>query len=68
MPTEIFNPNPIIFSSTKVLGRKSELLSRSLWIDEPVSDDDEVDGVELIDSDEIFGMAFPIPPNDIYAH
>ncbi|KAF7777601.1 hypothetical protein Agabi119p4_3673 [Agaricus bisporus var. burnettii] len=56
MPTEVFNPNPVIFSSTKILGRKSELLSRSLWIDESTSDDDEVDGVELIDPDEIFDL------------
>ncbi len=56
MPAEIFNPNPVVFAPTKSLGRKSELLSQSLWFDEHTSSDDEADDVELIDQDEIFGM------------
>ncbi|KAJ3564114.1 hypothetical protein NP233_g8503 [Leucocoprinus birnbaumii] len=56
MPAEIFNPNPVVFSPTKSLGRKSELLAHSLWIDEPTSSDDEVEDLELIDQDEIFDL------------
>lgn len=55
MPAEIFNPNPVVFAPTKSLGRKSELLSQSLWFDEHTSSDDEADDVELIDQDEVFG-------------
>lgn len=55
MPAEVFNPNPVVFSPTKTLGRKSELIAQSLWIDEPTSSDDETEGVEAIDQDEIFG-------------
>lgn len=53
--TEVFNPNPIIFSQTKDVARKSELLAQSLWIDEPVSSEDEASTPELIDQDEVFG-------------
>ncbi|KAF5358095.1 hypothetical protein D9756_001971 [Leucocoprinus leucothites] len=56
MPAEVFNPNPVVFSPTKGLGRKSELLAQSLWIDEPTSSDGEVDDVELIDQDEVFDL------------
>ncbi|KAF9448909.1 hypothetical protein P691DRAFT_728895 [Macrolepiota fuliginosa MF-IS2] len=56
MPTEVFNPNPVVFSPAKTLGRKSELLAHSLWIDEPTSSDDETDNVELIDQDEVFDL------------
>jgi hypothetical protein len=55
MPAEVFNPNPIVFSPIKSLGRRSELLAQSLWIGEPTSSDDEADDLELIDQDEVFG-------------
>ncbi|KAL9714724.1 hypothetical protein Ac2012v2_001382 [Leucoagaricus gongylophorus] len=54
--TEVFNPNPIIFSQTKDVARKSELLAQSLWIDEPVSSEDEAGTPELIDQDEVFDL------------
>ena len=55
MPAEVFNPNPIIFTPTKGIVRKSELLAQSLWIDEPIGSEDETGAPELIDTDEIFG-------------
>ncbi|KXN91211.1 hypothetical protein AN958_02244 [Leucoagaricus sp. SymC.cos] len=56
MPTEVFNPNPVVFSPTKSIGRKSELLAQSLWIDEQTSSDNDIDDVELIDQDEVFDL------------
>lgn len=61
MPAEVFNPNPVVFSPTKSLARKSELLAQSLWLDEPTSSDDEVDELELIDQEEVFGETDPRP-------
>lgn len=55
MAGEIFNPNPIVFSSSKPTGRKSDIAAQSLWIDEIPELDDGVDDVDLIDQDEIFG-------------
>lgn len=53
---EIFNPNPVVFSTTRGSGRKSELSPHSLWInDDSGSDSDGEDKVEPIDQDEIFG-------------
>jgi len=58
MPTEIFNPNPTIFTPSKPLSRASHLESR-IWA---IEDDaaapqlmDDSDEVEPIDTDEIFG-------------
>jgi len=67
MPAEVFNPNPIIFTPTKGIVRKSELLAQSLWIDEPVSFEDETGTPELIDTDEIFGKPFSSRPK-LYTH
>ena len=55
MPGEIFNPNPVIFSTAKAQGRQSDLLAHSLWIDDPLSSEDDADDLEPIDQDEIFG-------------
>lgn len=55
MPGEIFNPNPTIFSPTKPVGRKLDLSTNPLWIDEATEPEDATDEVEPIDQDEIFG-------------
>ncbi|PPR05996.1 hypothetical protein CVT26_005718 [Gymnopilus dilepis] len=56
MPGEIFNPNPVIFSTAKAQGRQSDLLAHSLWIDDPLSSEDDADDLEPIDQDEIFDL------------
>ena len=63
MAGEIFNPNPIVFSTSKTSGRKLDASAHSLWIDDANKPDDETDEVEAIDQDEIFGTACldPIP-------
>lgn len=68
--TEVFNPNPIIFSQTKDVARKSELLAQSLWIDEPVSSEDEASTPELIDQDEVFGKLHvrPVPDHTLIGY
>jgi len=53
---EIFNPNPVVFSTSKASVRKTDLQAHSLWInDDSQSDIDTDDAVEPIDQDEIFG-------------
>jgi len=57
MPTEIFNPNPTIFTPSKLSTRNSSLGAR-LWDLEPDSSEsvDRSDAVEPIDQDEIFEL------------
>ncbi|KAG5639533.1 hypothetical protein H0H81_000678 [Sphagnurus paluster] len=55
MPSEIFNPNPTIFS-TKPTVRKSDFSKQSLWIDEKTQWNDNPDEPEPIDQDEIFDL------------
>lgn len=53
---EIFNPNPVVFSTSKASNRKTDLSAYSLWInDDSKSDNDADEAVEPIDQDEIFG-------------
>lgn len=53
---EIFNPNPVVFSTPKASVRKTDLPAHSLWInDDSKSEIDADDAVEPIDQDEIFG-------------
>jgi hypothetical protein len=59
MAGEIFNPNPVVFSTAKAAGRQSDLLAHALWINETSSSEDEADEVEAIDQDEIFGTQSP---------
>jgi len=62
MPTEIFNPNPTVFSAVKTTGRKSDILAQSLWVDDVANSDDDVNDVDPIDRDEIYGTSiFPFP-------
>ena len=56
MPAEIFNPNPVIFSASKSVGRPSDLSAHSLWINDSSLSEDEADETEPIDQDEIYGM------------
>ncbi|TFK34817.1 FAM96B protein [Crucibulum laeve] len=56
MAGEIFNPNPIVFSPTKVSGRNSDLLAQSLWINDSDESEDEAEGIDAIDQDEIFDL------------
>ncbi|KAF8232282.1 hypothetical protein L208DRAFT_1397464 [Tricholoma matsutake] len=69
MPGEIFNPNPTIFSPTKPVGRKLDLSTNPLWIDEATEPEDATDEVEPIDQDEIFDLirsiADPEHPNTL---
>jgi hypothetical protein len=54
---EIFNPNPVIFASSKTSNRKIHV-EKGLWLgenDDPILDD--LDEVEPIDQDEIFGQS-----------
>ena len=56
MPAEIFNPNPVVFSTLKSAGRKADLSLHSLWINDDSSSENEADDVvEAIDQDEVFG-------------
>lgn len=55
MPAEVFNPNPIVFSTAKSDSRKLELSSQSLWLDDPSSSESESDQADPIDQHEIFG-------------
>ena len=55
MLTEIFNPNPTVFSTTKAQ-RRFELSPHSLWVGDDAQDEFEPDNsVEPIDQEEIFG-------------
>ncbi|PPQ67647.1 hypothetical protein CVT25_012675 [Psilocybe cyanescens] len=56
MPGEIFNPNPVVFSTSKSAGRQSDLLAHSLWINDSSQSEDEADDVEPIDQDEIYDL------------
>jgi len=56
MTGEIFNPNPVVFSTLKASGRKVDVSVHSLWIDDANQSDDETDEVEAIDQDEIFDL------------
>ncbi|KAF8968408.1 hypothetical protein BDZ97DRAFT_1800445 [Flammula alnicola] len=56
MPGEIFNPNPVVFSTSKAAGRQADILTHSLWINDTSSSEDEADEVEAIDQDEIFDL------------
>ncbi|KAF9484881.1 hypothetical protein BDN70DRAFT_871859 [Pholiota conissans] len=58
MAGEVYNPNPIVFSTAKAAaGRQSDLLAHSLWInDSSSSSEDEAEEVEAIDQDEIFDL------------
>ena len=56
MSAQVFNPNPIVFSTSKAQ-RTTEISPHSLWL----NDDDQLqvesdDSVEPIDQEEIFGM------------
>ncbi|CAA7265356.1 unnamed protein product [Cyclocybe aegerita] len=57
MPAEIFNPNPVVFSTSKS-GKKPDLSPHSLWInDDPENDENDADEVvEAIDQEEIFDL------------
>ena len=60
MPTEIFNPNPTVFSAVKTTGRQSDILAQNLWIDDAANSDDDTNDVDPIDRDEIYGTSiFP---------
>jgi hypothetical protein len=59
---EIFNPNTVIFASSKTSNRKTRV-AKSLWLGE--NDDsmlDDLDEVEPIDQDEIFGQSMSAYP------
>ncbi|KAF9533519.1 hypothetical protein CPB83DRAFT_845415 [Crepidotus variabilis] len=54
---EIFNPNPVVFSTAKSAGRRSDLSPHSLWINDDSGSDSEVeDKIEPIDQDEVFDL------------
>lgn len=56
MAQEIFNPNPIVFSGPKTSSRSKDLSSgKALWVGEVGAEDKDLDEVEPIDQDEIFG-------------
>lgn len=55
MTGEIFNPNPVVFSTSKTSGRKLDATVHSLWMEDTSQSDDETDEVEAIDQGEIFG-------------
>lgn len=65
MAGEIFNPNPVVFSTSKNSGRKADVSVHSLWIVDTNQIEEETDEVEVIDQDEIFGTptSHPIPLN-----
>lgn len=67
MASESFNPNPTIFVPTKTKTANTFAKRNSIWLNDPEIDsqedeDDqpEVDGVEEIDQDEVFGMSSPL--------
>ncbi|PPR03526.1 hypothetical protein CVT24_007012 [Panaeolus cyanescens] len=53
MPAEIFNPNPVVFSTVK---RKLDVSAQSLWIDDVLLSEQESDDPEPIDQNEIFDL------------
>lgn len=64
MSTEVFNPNPTIFVTSKA--RKQTYASvkpHSLWLDDREGNEedeyDQSDEAEVIDQDEIFGTSLP---------
>ncbi|KAF9009456.1 FAM96B protein [Cyathus striatus] len=56
MTSEIYNPNPVVFSPTKQAERRSDLLANSLWLDEDSDSEVEEEDVQYIDQDEIFDL------------
>ena len=57
MTGEIFNPNPVVFTSSKALSQKRPD-GRSLWLTDSLASDEDTDGsddAEPIDQDEVFG-------------
>lgn len=76
MSSEIFNPNPTVFVTSKSVRPALQFAkANSLWLDDPEDErddySDEEDGkegeAEAIDQDEIFGMrlspAYPLLDN-----
>jgi hypothetical protein len=56
MPAEIFNPNPVVFSTSKAQ-RRTEVSPHSLWLtDDSQKEVEPDDSVEPIDQEEIFGI------------
>jgi hypothetical protein len=56
MLAEVFNPNPIVFSTSKAQ-RRTEISPHSLWVNDDSQDEIEPDNsVEPIDQEEIFGI------------
>lgn len=66
MAGEIFNPNPVVFSTFKISGRKADASVHSLWIHDTDQSDDETDEVEAIDQDEVFGSTASLDPNILH--
>lgn len=61
MTAEIFNPNPVVFSTSKSSARKLDASFHSLWMDDTNQFDDERDEAEPIDQNEIFGTVIASP-------
>ena len=58
---EVYNANPTVFSTPKA-SKSRKAAPHNLWQEEQLLDDDlDVDTVEDIDSEEIFGMRTPQP-------
>ncbi|KAF8655841.1 hypothetical protein AX16_002925 [Volvariella volvacea WC 439] len=56
MLSEIYNPNPTVFSPVAPVGRKSDYSGLSLWVDEDEQSEEDDEGVDPIDRDEIFNL------------
>lgn len=56
MPGEIYNANPTVYAPSGKHTRKSDLGNgRSIWFGDVEDDDSDLDEVEPIDRDEVFG-------------
>jgi len=66
MSSEVFNPNPIVFSTTKSSARrKPSSSSHSLWIADKAESDYGSDEVEVIDGEEVFGLYRALIPTSL---
>lgn len=60
MLNEVYNANPVIFAPSKASSRQNFKQKQSIWLDDAF--DAEDDGLEEIDSQEIFGMKLKMRP------
>ena len=60
MLSEIYNANPVIFAPSKATSRQKIKQEQSIWLDDAFDDAGELDEIEELDSQEIFGMRYEV--------